>query len=73
MLVDAREDVLEHVLGIVRRKPERLDGDRVDVAREALDELVPRGLVAGTAARDDFGVGGGGDHPERIRGNRLRI
>ena len=67
MLVHAREDVLEHVLGVVWRQPERLHRDRVDIAREALHELVPGGLVAGAAARDELGVGGGGFHCRRIR------
>ena len=38
---DAREDLLEDVLGVVRVEAERLRGDREDVAGEALDELVP--------------------------------
>jgi hypothetical protein len=52
MLVDACEHLLEDVLGVVRRQPERLHRDRVDVAGEALDQLVPRGLVPGTAPGD---------------------
>ena len=39
--VDAREDLLEDVLGVRVAQPEALRADRVDVAREALDELVP--------------------------------
>jgi hypothetical protein len=54
-LVDACEDVLENVLGILRRQPEGLEGDRVDVAREALDELSP-GLVVAVAAAGDQGT-----------------
>ena len=56
MLVDAGEDLLEDVLGIVLREPEGLDADRVDVAREPLDELVPRCLVPVPAARYELGV-----------------
>ena len=56
MLVDAGEDLLEDVLGVVRRQPERLEADRVDVAREPLDELVPGGLVAAAAARDELRI-----------------
>ena len=41
MGVDAREDVLEDVLRVVLGEAEALRADRVDVAREALDELVP--------------------------------
>ena len=52
-LVDAHEDVLEDVLGVVLGQAEALDGDRVDVAREALDELAPGVVVArhGSARR----------------------
>jgi hypothetical protein len=52
--VDAREDVLVNVLGVLRRQAEGLDGDRVDVAGEALDELAP-GLVVAAAAAGDQG------------------
>ena len=54
MLVDAGEDLLEDVFGVVRREPERLEADRVDIAREPLDELVPGGLLAVAAARDEL-------------------
>jgi hypothetical protein len=57
MLVDLREDVLERVLRVVAREPERLHDDRVDVAREALDERRPRVVVAGAATRDQLAVG----------------
>ena len=56
VLVGAGEDLLEDVLGVARLQPEALHADRVDVAREALDELGP-GLVAPfAAARDQFRV-----------------
>ena len=54
-LVGAREGVLEHVLGVVLRQPERLR-DRVDVAGIALHELPPGVRVAGAAAYDELGV-----------------
>ena len=56
-LVDPREHVLEDVLRVVRREPETLDGDGVDVAGEALDKLPPSLVVAFTAAGDEGGVG----------------
>ena len=55
--VDAGEDVLEDVLGVLVAQPEAADGDRVDVPRVALDELVPRVRVAGATAADELGVG----------------
>ena len=55
-LVDAREHLLEDVLGVVRREAEGLHGDRVDVAREAVDERAPGRLVAVPAAGDELGV-----------------
>ena len=53
LLEDLGEDVLEDVLGVLAAEPEALAADRVDVAREALDELVPRLVVArrGSARR----------------------
>ena len=42
-------------------EPEALRADRVHVAREALDELVPRVGVAGAAAVDELGVREGGE------------
>ena len=53
-LVRPREDLLEDVLGVVLGEAKPLHGDRVDVAREALDELRPGRLVAGAAARDEL-------------------
>jgi hypothetical protein len=49
-LVDACEDLLEDILGILFFEPEALDRDRVDVAREPLHERRPRFLVAAAAA-----------------------
>ena len=57
MGVHPREDVLEDVLGVLLREPETANRDRVDVAREALDELVPGLGVALATARDELGVG----------------
>jgi hypothetical protein len=51
-LVDAREDVLENVLRILLRQPKRLDGDRVDVTGEPLDQLTPGLVVALSTAGD---------------------
>ena len=62
-LVRAGEDVLEDVLGLVRREPVALHGDRVHVAREPLDELAPGGLVARAAAGGEARVGLGGHAP----------
>ena len=56
-LVRAHEDVLEDVLRLGIRKPEALEGDAVDVAGVALDELRPGRLVARAAARDEIAVG----------------
>ena len=53
----AGEDVLEDVLGVVLRQPESAHGDRVHVAREAFDELVPRLLLSRPAALDELRVG----------------
>ena len=39
------------------RQPEALDGDRVHVAGEPLDQLAPGFVVAVTAAGDEGGVG----------------
>jgi len=57
VLVGAREHLLEDVLRVLRREPEGLDGDGVDVAGEALDKLPPSIVVAFTAAGDEGGVG----------------
>jgi hypothetical protein len=62
MLVDAGEDLLEDVLGVVGREPERLGRDRVDVAGEALDELVPGGRLSASAPGDELRVGCGFCH-----------
>src|SRR5262249_44739895 len=51
-LVDLRKDLLEDVLGVVVAQPEALRRDRVDVAREALDELGPRAFIPGAATGD---------------------
>jgi hypothetical protein len=56
-LVDAREDLLEDVLGIVLREPEGLGRDGIDVAREPLDQGAPGFFVTTTAACDEPGVG----------------
>src|SRR5919198_1093909 len=56
VLVRTREDLLEDVLGVRLRQPEGLHGDGVDVAREALDQLVPRLLIACPAAGDELAV-----------------
>ena len=56
-LVRPREDVLEDVVRLVGREPEALGRDRVDVAREPLDELAPGVLVARAAAGGQLGVG----------------
>ena len=52
----AGEDVLKDVLGVVLRQPESAHGDRVHVAREAFDELVPRLLLSRPAALDELRV-----------------
>ena len=57
MLVRAREDLLEDVLGVLVREPVRLGRDRVDITGEALDEDVPGLGLAGAAARDQICVG----------------
>ena len=55
-LEDAGEDLLEDVLGVLLREAEALDGNRVDVAREPLDECAPRFVVAAAAAGDEDGI-----------------
>src|SRR5439155_8296777 len=57
VFVHLGEHVLEDVLGVVVGQPERLGRDRVDVTGEPLDELVPRGVVAGSTACDELAVG----------------
>src|ERR671918_1300782 len=56
VLVRAREDLLEDLLGVLLAEPVRLAADGVDVPREARDELAPRVLVAAAAAGDELGV-----------------
>ena len=55
-LVRPGEDILEDVLGVLGREAEAADADRVDVARETLDEDGPRLRVALAAARDELPV-----------------
>ncbi len=57
VLVRAGEDLLEHILGVGLGQAKRLDGDRVHVAREAIDELAPRVVVSRAAAGDELCVG----------------
>src|SRR5438552_5460903 len=63
-LVGARKDLLEDVLGVVLGKPKALDRDRVDVSREAFDELPPSRFVAVPAAGDELRVGQGCAHAD---------
>src|SRR5260221_7975352 len=67
--VYARENVLENVLGIVLAEAEPLRADRIDVARKALDELVPGGRISLAAAPYELGIrsGQGGHPPTSIR------
>src|SRR2546427_1621126 len=62
MLVRAREHFLEDVLGVRLRQPECLDRDRVDITREALDEIRPGLLVSRPAPRDELTVAERGHH-----------
>src|SRR2546428_9456925 len=62
MLVRAREHFLEDVLGVRLRQPECLDRDRVDITREALDEVCPGLLVSRPAPRDELAVAERGHH-----------
>src|SRR5262249_974640 len=55
--IRAGEDLLEHVLGVVLWEPEAAAGDRVDVAREALHELVPGVGIPRAAPRDELCIG----------------
>ena len=57
LLVDLGEHVLEHVLGVLVGEPERLHADGVHVARESLDEIVPRRGLPGPAAGHQAGIG----------------
>ena len=65
LLVGAREDLLEGVLGGMLGERERAREDRVHVAGEALDEQLPGVVVARAAAGDELGVGWRGRHPPR--------
>ena len=56
-LVRAREHLLEDILGIVLLKPVDPHRDRVHVAGEAVDQLLPGLLVAVSTAGDQVGVG----------------
>jgi hypothetical protein len=47
---------LKDVLGIVLAEPEAAYGNRVDIAREPIDELMPRLRLARAAAMDELGV-----------------
>src|SRR5207253_2128258 len=71
VLVRAREDLLEDVLRVVLGQPEGLDGDRIDVAGEALDQAVPGVAVAASAAGDELRVGQRVRH--RSSSSRIRI
>src|SRR6476469_9454503 len=64
--VDAGEDVLEHVFGVVLAEAEPLRADGIDVAREALDGVVPGRRVPGAASAHELGIrfGQGGHHYE---------
>src|SRR4051812_12770654 len=55
-VVDAREDLLEDIFGVVLAQAEALRRDRVDVAREAVDELAPRLRLTAPAAVDELRV-----------------
>src|SRR6266516_1145258 len=74
VLVGAREDLLEDILGGVLGEPETLDGDRVDVAREPFDELAPGVLISGPATGDELGSGqvsgGHANHEIAVRRSR---
>src|SRR5205085_9412326 len=48
---------LEDVLGVLLGQAEPAAADRVDVAREALHELVPRGGIARAAPRNELRIG----------------
>ena len=61
LLEDLGEDILEHVLGVLPPEAEALAADRIDVAREPLDQLVPRLVVPAAASRDELLVGESGN------------
>ena len=56
LFVHLGEDVLEHILGVVDRQSKALHADGVDVAREALDERIPRRSVPVAAALDELRI-----------------
>ena len=51
-VVDTHEHLLKYVLGIVLAEPKTAHGNRIDIAREPLDELIPRLRLARAAAMD---------------------
>ena len=57
VLVRAREHLLEHVVGVRLGQPERLHGDRVDVAGVAIDEHAPGVVVAAATTSDQLRIG----------------
>ncbi len=57
MLKRPREHLLKDVLGVVRRQPIGLNGDRVHVTGKSLDEQTPRLLVPGSARAHQLTVG----------------
>ena len=67
VLVRAGEDLLEDVLRVGLGEAKRLDGDRVHVAGEAIDELAPRVVVSRAAAGDELGVGFDDGHVPRMK------
>ena len=63
MGIDAGEDVLEDVLGVVLGQAEPVRADRIHVTREPLDELVPGLRVTAPAPCDELRVRNGlGSH-----------
>ena len=66
------EDVLKDILRIGLGKPEGAHRDRVDVAREALDELVPGRGLAGSAALNELGIRELDSHPQPAKLPRFR-
>jgi hypothetical protein len=68
--IDLREDVLEDVLRVGGRQAEALRADRIDVAREPLDEDVPCLLFAAPATGDELRVGDRGIDRSKVYLNR---
>src|SRR5439155_8568634 len=62
VLVRTGEDFLEDVLRVRLGEPERLNGDRIHVAREPFDKLVPGLLVARPTACDELAIAEGRGH-----------